>query len=154
MSKFVSNRTSVCNLICAVLMVFLLVLQFTPFWSFGEDAETASIQGYVWFPTDHGSLEKYIEEATGSKHDINSILAMPILVLLLGAAGSLLCLIKHDQIWTAAFPVACGACGMWGYLSKAAFRLGTNWPFHLVLCIAMFVVGLLSICVSCKGRNA
>jgi len=66
MSKFFSNRTSACNLICALLMIILLVLHFAPFWTYGENGETASIQGYVWFPTDHGALEKYIQ-ARGSE---------------------------------------------------------------------------------------
>ncbi len=143
MSKFFSNRISVCNMICAVLMVILLVLQFCPFWQFGENQESsASIQGYIWFPTEHGDLETYFEEATGSDYSINSILIPPILTLVLGAAGIVLCLIKSNQIWASIFPIACGAVGIWGYLGKAVFKLGVNWQMHLVICIAMLVVGV------------
>ena len=150
MSKFFSNRTSMFNIICAILLVVLLVLHFMPFRVYGENGETASIQGYIWFPSDHAALEKHIQETADAEHKVDSILAMPLLVLVLGAAGAVLCVIKADQIWTAAFPIACGVCGMWGYLSKAAFKLGTNWTLHLILCIALVVVGILSFLSSFK----
>ena len=154
MSKYFSNRTSVCNVICAVLMVILLVLQFSSFWQFGENQETSvSIQGYIWFPSDHNDLVKYFEEATGTDHDINSILLPPILTLVLGAVGAVLCLIKADQIWTPAFPIVCGAVGAWGYLTKAVFKLGVNWPLHLVVCIAMLIVGIAACYVGCKDMK-
>lgn len=153
MSKFFSNRTSVCNLICALLLAVLLVLHFTPFWTYGENGETSAIQGYIWFPSDHGELEKYFEEATGADHDINSILGMPILVLLLGTVGALFCLIKSDQMWTAIFPVACGVSGLWGYLSKAVFKLGTNWGLHLTLCIALIAMGAISLVIGYKDMK-
>jgi len=142
-SKFFSNRTSVCNLIAAVLLVSLLVLQFMPFWQFGENQEmSASIQGYIWFPTDHKDLEAYFEQETGAKHDINSVLLMPILVLVLGAVGVVLCLMKNDRLWAAAFPTACGAVGLWGYLATAVIKLGVNWGLHLIVCLALVAIGV------------
>ncbi len=142
MSKFFSNRTSICNLIAALMLVILLVLHFTPFWQYGENQElSTSIQGYIWFPTDNNTLTKHISEAIAEDHSVDSILMMPILVIVLGAVGAVLCLAKNDQWWTGIFPVACGCVGAWGYLSKAAFQLGTNWVLHLIVCIVLIAVG-------------
>ena len=150
MSKFFASRCSVCNVIAAVLMVVLLVLHFTPFWQYGDNQEQAtSIQGYIWFPSDNGSLDKYIKANADPDHSVDSILTMPILVLILGAVGAAFCLAKADQLWTGIFPAACGAVGLWGYLSKAAFQLGTNWVLHMIVCIALILIGIAVIYTGC-----
>ena len=44
-----TDRTATLNRICAVLMLFLVVLQFLPFWSYPVDGVTvrSSIHGYT-----------------------------------------------------------------------------------------------------------
>lgn len=139
------SKTTLCNIVCAVLMLALLICQFMPFWHFGETGEeTASIQGYVWFPSDHGDLEKYLE-TINPDHDINDVLLMPILELALCAVGFCLCLIKANVAWMSAFPVAAGLIGIWGYLGKVVFRAGGNWVLHLILCIAILALGCVAL---------
>jgi len=146
MSHLFSNRTSVCNVICAVLLLILLVFQFTPFWHYGEDASIAtSINGYIWFPTENTQLENYLKEQLNSDFSVESILAMPIIVLLAGAIGFVLCLIKADNPIVSLLPAAAGAVGVWGYLTKGAFKLGANWQIHLILCFAILVIALVSL---------
>lgn len=155
MSKYISNRTSICNIVCAVLMVILLVLQFMPFWTYGEEeAMTSSIQGYIWFPTEKGDLENYLQAQTSPEFTINDILVMPIVVLVAGAVGVVLCLIKPDNMLVSLLPAACGLVGIWGYLSKAAFRLGANWQLHLVLCIAILAAAAISLLSGLKEIKA
>ena len=154
MSKFFASRTSVCNVIGAVLLVVLLVLQFTPFWQYGEaQEETTSIQGYIWFPTDNSALEKHLKATVDSSHTVDSILMMPILVLVLGAVGTALCLAKADQLWAGIFPAACGAVGLWGYMTKAAFRVGSNWLLHVIVCIALIFIGIAAIYTGWKDQK-
>ena len=45
--KFRNNKGMLVNVLCAVLMAILLVLQFVPFWHYGEAGENCSIGGYV-----------------------------------------------------------------------------------------------------------
>ena len=155
MSKYFANRSSVCNLIAAILMIVLLVLQFFPFWQYGEAQEhSASIQGYIWFPSHHTDLEKYFAAETGSAFEINSILSMPILVLLTGIIGAIVCLIKADEFWVGILPVACGASGLWGFLTKVVYRMGTNWQLHAAVCVALILVGTAGIYLGIKDRKS
>lgn len=134
---------SMLNLVSAALMLVLLILQFTPFWHFdGESEQSSSIQSYVWFPEDHKELDSYLSESCGVDYSLNSIVAMPVLVLVLGAVGVVLCIMKGRHWATALLPAACGLVGTWGYLSRAAYHLGSGWGFHLVLCIAVLILGV------------
>lgn len=155
MSKYFANRSSVCNLIAAILMIVLLVLQFLPFWQYGEAQEHAvSFQGYIWFPTNHAELETSFKEATDSNYLVNSILPMALLVLFVGAIGAVLCVMKSDEPWVGVFPVACGAAGLWGFLTKVVYRMGTNWQLHAAVCVALILVGAAGIYLGIKDQKS
>ena len=144
MEKIRNDKGTLVNVICAVLMAVLLVLQFTPFWHYGNAGESCSIGGYVWFPSDHKELENWLGiHAEG--HDLNSFVGMPILVLVLSAIGAAVFLIKPVTGWTAVFPTACGAAGMMAYLTSAALKLGSGWTWHLLICIALLALGAFSL---------
>ncbi|MGN0803667.1 MAG: hypothetical protein ACI4MF_13830 [Candidatus Faecivicinus sp.] len=143
-----------CSILCAIIMLALLVLQFVPFWHYGEAGEeSASMNGYIWFPMDYGDLESYFAETTGKPFDVNSILAMPILHLVLGAAGIVLCVLKRDQVWVSLFPVAVGGVGVWGFLSKPVYRLGSTWQLQLALCVVMLAIGLISLVLQLSKKD-
>lgn len=144
------KKTKICNIMCIVLMAILFILHFMPFWSY--DGMSTSIQSYVWFPTDHTELETYIAGQVGGDYSINSIILMPVIVLVTTVVGMVLCTIKPNNSWMALIPLGCGLAGIWGYLSKAAFRLGTNWVLHLIICIAMVAVAALRIYCSAKDE--
>lgn len=135
------KKTKICNITCIVLMTILFILHFMPFWSY--DGMSTSIQSYVWLPSDHAALETYIAGQVGGDYSINSIVLMPVIVLVTTVAGIVLCVIKPDNFWVGLIPLGCGFAGICGYLSKAAFRLGTNWVLHLIVCIAMVVAAVL-----------
>ena len=143
-SKIKENKTAMCMVICAVLMAILLFLQFAPFWHYGEAGETCSISSYVWFPGDHKALENWlISQADG--HDLNSFVGMPILILVLSAIGTVICLLKPDKSLTPVLPVGCGLAGVIGYLGTPALRLGAGWVWHLLICVALLGLGIYGI---------
>lgn len=139
--KYFNGKTSMANVICAVLMILLLIMQFTPFWQYGEAGESCSISAYVWFPSDHKDLETWLG-TQAEDHDLNSFVGMPILTLVLSAAGAALCLIKPEKGAMALLPTVCGAAGMIGYLTTPALKLGAGWAWHLLICIALLVLGV------------
>ena len=139
--KFRNNKGMIVNVLCAVLMAILLVLQFVPFWHCGEAGENCSISGYVWFPSDHKELESWIT-SQAKDHDLGSFVGMPILVLVLSFVGSIFCLMKADQNWVGLFSLACGVAGAVAYLTTPALQLGTGWTWHLLLCIALAMLGV------------
>jgi len=126
--------------LCALLMLVLLILQFMPFWQYGEETNLASsMQSYIWFPNDHKELTSYIESHIDD-YNINQILLLPIITLVAGACGIVLCLIRGDHPAVHLFPAVCGVVGIWGYLSSPVYQLGSNWMLHLVVCIALTAV--------------
>jgi len=145
MSKEIrKNKWATCNWICALLMIVLLVMQFTPFWYYGEAGESCSISGYVWFPSDQKDLESWLgTQADG--HDLNSFVGMPILVLVLSAVGAVLCLIKPDKGMISLLPTLCGVVGGIAYLTTPALKLGSGWAWHLLICIALLALGIYSL---------
>lgn len=153
MTRKASNLTPILNVICAVLMLVLLVLQFMPFWTYGDPATPVSIQGYIWFPGDHTGLDKALKESVSTDYSINDVLLMPILTLVLGAVGIVLCLIQSDNPFVSLLPAACGLAGTWGYLTGAAFHVGSGWEFHLILCIALLALGLISLISLLSARQ-
>ena len=137
--------TRIMNIACAVIALALLVMQFTPFWYMGEGTEPVSIGGYVWFPSDHGEVTSYLQEQVSGDFNVNDVIAMPILVLLLSVATMVVCVWKMDNPLAVLLPMACGLAGVWGFLAKAAFRLGSTWSFQLVLCIALIALGAVAL---------
>ena len=145
-----ANWTKIMNIACAVLALVLLVMQFMPFWYMGEETEPVSIGGYVWFPSDHGEVTGYLQEQVSSDFKINDIIAMPILVLLLSVATMVVCIWKMNNPLVSILPIACGLSGAWGFLAKAAFRLGSTWGFQFALCIGLIVLGAAALVVGLK----
>lgn len=152
MFKTLTGRIKFFNVICAVLMLCLLILQFTPFWSY--NGKTASISGYVWMPNDHSDLTSWFSAQLGSTVEIENVINVPILLLVLGAAGVIFCLAKSRSPIAALLPAACGIVGIYGCIAKPVFRLGTNWWIYLLLCIAMLAVAVVTIVFGFKERNS
>lgn len=142
----------VMNIVCALLALALIVLQFIPYWHFGE-GEAASISGYIWMPSDHNDLAKYFEESLGEKVDINNELGTPILVLVLGLAAAGLCCWKPQGMLPSLCGAAQGLAGVVGYLSSPVLRLGSLWGLHLALSIALLAWGVAGLALQLIGRK-
>lgn len=141
MNMDVNRKNKLVNWTCIALMAIMIVLQFMPFWCYGDqETQTASINGYIWFPNDHKELNHYLKTIAGSDFEVDQILLMPIFNLLAGFFGILLCLTKPHTPIIKILPAACGLVGLWGYLTEPVFRLGTNWGIHLLVCAALLIV--------------
>lgn len=139
-----NNKAAAGMLVSALLMVILLVLQFTPFWNYGEAGESCSISSYIWFPSDHKDLESWLG-TNAEGHDLNSFVWLPILVLVLSALGAVFCVTKPDAGATSLLPAGCGIAGIIAYLTEPALKLGAGWMGHLVICIVLLVLGVYGI---------
>ncbi len=134
-------------------MIILPVMQFTPFWQYGDAGESCSISSYVWFPSDHKALESWIGSQVDG-FDLSGFVGMPILTLVLCAFGAVICLMKPEQEWVALLSVICGAAGMVNYLGNAALRLGVGWTWHLFVCIVLLALGTAGLVQWCRNFRA
>ncbi|MBQ7865901.1 MAG: hypothetical protein IJ350_05965 [Clostridia bacterium] len=148
--------TKVCHYLCAIVLAVILVCQFTPFWTYATDdgEATASISSYIWFPTENKAADAYIAGSVGDSYDINQLVLPAVLVLVLGAAGLVMCLFKSGETWTGLLPLGCGLAGLWGFLFKAGFKLGTAWGIHVILYAAALILGVLALYFALKKEKA
>lgn len=141
------KRTRLGAIVCAVLMLAVLVLQFTPYWHIGEGEEQqeVSIGAYVWFPTDHKEVDAYMKEQVSSDFNISGVVGVHTLVLVLSAAGLVLCLIKPAMPVSPVLVIGSSVSGLVGCLGMKAFQLGSTWAVLLILFIAALVMGGLTL---------
>ena len=151
--KTLKNKTVLTNMVCALLMIVLLVLQFLPYWQYAEDGGSCSISGYVWFPTDHKELESWIS-AQVEGYDLNGFVGAALLVFGLAVTGTAFCLFQRRNGWPSVLVTACGAAGMIVYLCNGALRLGSVWLVHLLVCAAVLALGIYSVIGWVRGMKA
>ncbi len=146
--------TSVCNFVCALLLVATLFMQFQPFWTCtdckthkGVDKEV-SIAEYLWIPRHHEPIademtdlyrdiygKDYKDPATGRKFKFkpNDILPAMLTVFLGSVIGIIGCVLFHKKFFLAVVPLAVGVAGILGHLSYPALKVGQNAQLHLIL---------------------
>ena len=145
MSKLKENPLALNNLICTVLMMALLVCYFLPFWN--VDGQTASIGGYIWMPENHQNITEYFrlnsEEFLSS--GMNSIVGMPILLLVTCGIGIFCGIVKPSSLLTPVMGMVCCISGLVGFLGEPIFRMGGSWILMLILCVAIGVAAAASV---------
>lgn len=145
------NRTMVFNYVCALLTLALLVLQFTPFWHY--NGKSASINGYVWLYPQDTELMGWFTSQLGTTQNVNSIVISSVLVLLFGAVGTVLCVIKSNIGLIALLPAAASLSCIYAFAAKPVFRLGSTWSIQLVICLAILAAAVMTIKVSIKHEE-
>lgn len=152
------NYKSVCNYICAALMLVLLVLQFLPgYWTAQKakpekdgtyKTDTASLQGYMWIPSEHTVLDDYFDDLYGDALVMNDAVMMPIITLVCGVLHLVFCVFKGNKSWLAVLPAMAGASGVIGYLRFPIYRLNGLWIVHFVLAALILLVSAASLVTS------
>lgn len=137
------KKTQTLNFVSVVLMAVYVILLFLPFWSY--DGISSSIQSYIWFPGEKAELTAYLTAQLGESYTINNIIWPPILSFVAAVVGVILCAMYNDEPLMCLIPIVGGLIGVWGYLTTPAFQLGGNWILHLVVCIAMILIGVLTL---------
>lgn len=137
------KKTQTLNFVSVVLMAVYVILLFLPFWSY--DGISSSIQSYIWFPGEKAELTAYLTAQLGESYTINNIIWPPILSFVAAVVGVILCAMYNDEPLMCLIPIVGGLIGAWGYLTTPAFQLGGNWILHLVVCIAMILIGVLTL---------
>lgn len=135
--KKLKNPVKTANRLCALLMMLLLILQFTPFWS--VDGEGTSILGYWGFPHDHNNLTSWLDDTLGG-FMIEEIVFWIISIFAICIIGVIVCL-KNSEKWAALLvPAGAGLLGLMFCLCEPAFRQGLVWVLYLLLYLLLLAV--------------
>lgn len=135
--KKTNTARTICYIICALLMVALAAYQFMPFWTVGEDS--TSLQGYTWFPDNHKAISKFFRSEINPDYKVNDVILLPIVSLVVGALGAILCLIYPKKLWIIVFPILDSVMGIVSYLTNPYIQMGEGWQIGLALSIAIGV---------------
>lgn len=165
--KIELTSTRIINWISVLMILVMIVMLFTPFWSYEtkeKNPETGkretvvkeiSISEYVWFPREHKDMTKEFkalypeipkkateeEIAKIPQFWVNDLVLMPALVLLLGVV------IGAISLWYPNVPFSCllalvlGGLGVYGYITRPEFWLGNPVP-HIIVSGITAAVGL------------
>lgn len=128
--------TRICNIICAVMMLALIVCQFMPFWSTASNGDI-SIQEYTWLPHHNKELDTLFKTNFGKDYGINDVVLMPIVALVVGALGIVLTVLWSKKRLIVVCPLVVSILGVMNYLTNPAFQIGPGWQVHLALNIVM-----------------
>ena len=130
------------NIVCAVLMLALIVLQFLPFWTTNEGV-SASVQSVTWLPksANEQAVQKYFQATLGkdvysmlpTTPSINQLVVPALGVLAFGLLGLYFCLTKSSKPIHGIWALLCGLSCVIGYLVVPVYQLGSGWIIHVAL---------------------
>lgn len=130
------------NIVCIVLVLILLIGQFIPFWTYGDEPTTISMNDYVWNSRQHKAFTKELKPLIDKRLDLTEVWPA-VAFLFLGVASFIFLLINPKDILGLGLPLVCGLIGIFQFLGTPIFRLGQNWVIHLVLFAVLTVVAVL-----------
>ena len=152
------NYKSICNIVCSVLVLVLLVLQFLPgYWTAQKDkpekdgsykTDVASLQGYMWVPSEYTVLEDYFDDLYGDDLVMNEAVMMPIITLVAGALLIVFSIFMSHKAWLALLPAIVGSFGVFGYLAFPIYQLNSLWIVHFILAVLILLVSVISLVTS------
>ena len=183
MNSFFKDPKVITSFACGLVMLAILALMFVPFWTytgvnedtFEPEQKVASINGYLWFPSDHNGLEDAFNEyeegglntlyeicpmnldENGYVEDVDANkIGFPIgFQILFGAFGVALCIWMAKSNAGAYLSIACGLAGIYGYLVVPALRMTSAalWISGLVLACLAIVLGIVRIIIGAKFKD-
>ena len=119
------NWIALLNIVCAVLMLAVFVLQFVPYFIVGD--KSLSIQSYVWFSTHHNDVTRVLSKVTDARFPANELAMTAVLSLVMGLLAPILCIKNSKKLGMAIMYVAAGlVCGI-GYLTSPVFQTNDLW---------------------------
>lgn len=159
-TKFKLNIMQIIGIVCILLMIALLVTQFLPYWTIGEDT-SLSISDYTWFNykteykgfikemktqiADAGLMDK--ETDAWKKLAINDFVYPPVILMLVSLFGLGFCPFKLGKPLGMAFNLAVGCIGIWMYTGHPIYQLGANWQLHFILSIVLTALASVNIII-------
>ena len=103
---------------------------------------------YLWMPNEHKSVTKLFKaELDDKKFDPIKIVLWPVLTLVLGVAGIVLCILKRGEFLPCLMTVLCGATGVLTYFTNPVYQMGANWQLHAAVAAVVLVAGLVSVVI-------
>lgn len=140
--KTVSLVSRICCFVCVALMLAMIILQFVPYWTVGE--ETVSMEEMIWTCKHHKEITNYWKKNVMKDFTMNSLVGFPIFSLLTGVAGIAFCLIRSKKWSSAIFPLASGYF-MIRAMEHPVQQTGAHYGLLQILGIVTVVVALVCI---------
>lgn len=137
------TRVNIGCAVCAVLVAFVLVVQFVPFWQ--HEAGSTSINAYVWLLTYNTETTALLQGILGEDFAVGDMVTGPAAELVCGLIALVLCIFCQKSIFAPLMAAVTGLVGAAAYLTTPALQLGSCWGLHLALCILLTAAGAVTI---------
>ena len=139
--KKINKAAKFCCVLCAILMLTVLILQYIPYWTYSDGS--ASIADYVWWPEHHKALTKEFRNDFGRDYAVQQIVLMPVTILVTTILGVVVCVLKPGKIGAFILPLITGAMGLYGFLTVPVFSLGSTYIVQIVASAVLLVVAII-----------
>ena len=139
-----------CSILCAALMLALILCHWMPFWT--VNGESVSLQQYVWNCTEHGDVTNYLG-SVDAQFNINDFVTLPLFIFIAAVVGAVFCLAKTRSLWASLLPAISGLLGVIAYLTDPALQAGSLWVLHLLLCVAILAVAVVTFYFRSKAKG-
>ena len=133
-----------CNIICILLALVMLVMMFTRFWVVPEKEIDASMVDYLWMTWKEKDLEKQMKDWVGGKDNylMNNYIATLFFGFVPAALAVIVGIIKRKSLWAPIMGFLAGGWMVWGLATQAVFKYGVNYTTQLAIAIAVLVASL------------
>lgn len=140
-SKITLNQ--ILNFLCVLFIGIITVCYFATFWKFS--GKIASVHDIVGFPEDNIPLQEFFSKKTGAALNMNSFILGPIVLLLGGIVGGIICAIKMKSTNNYIFNTLYGIIGIVVFSLSGELKLGTKWTFIFILFCLITLFGIIQI---------
>lgn len=144
MSQF-KNRVSICNLVCVLLMLAIIVAQLLiPCWTVEKKGvvEEVSLGKYVWFVNDYRTLTNSFKDSFGKEFKADVIAFPHLYMVLVFGFGLVFCIKDHNKKIPSLFCTAFGFMNIYYYLTN---QILAATPANVICIVGGAVVLLLSL---------
>ena len=139
--KISDRLLKITNIVCAVIILALVVLQFMPFWTVGET--TLSAQEYIWFCRHHIDFEDFFIQQLGDAFSLNAAVLPTVGILAFGCLSIYFCIAKSNKSANWVWTILCGGLScVFGFLTTPVYQMGSNWIVHLILGVVVCLISI------------
>ena len=119
-----------------------------------DKIEKVSILGFVAFPEDYAaSFESTVADYKIASYSRNSVVLVPIILLILLVVGIVLAFVYRDSFASGICPAAAGIIGILGFAFSTFLKLGSSRTAFIILFALLLVISCIQIFLCIKDKR-
>lgn len=136
------QKTYVCNLVCFLLMLCLVIAYIVPYWNIGGEGRNIFYQ--IFDPATYPEVGEYLKE-TVANYNYHQMFWPPALLFWGCVATEVVLIFTFRRRGGAISAIVLSVIGIVTYLMNPAMKLGSTWWLHLCICFGLLISAIFSL---------